>query len=168
MLILGVDPGTALTGYGLVHLERGRLQAVDYGVIQTDAGSPLPARLLAIYDRVYRLLTAHPVDAVAVEQLFFGRNARSALAVGHARGAVLLAAGAAGVPVEEYTPLQVKAAVVGYARADKRQMQTMVRAVLNIAQPLRPDDVADALACAITGLHTLSTAARIGQRELWS
>lgn len=154
MFVLGVDPGTATTGWGLVRERAGRLEALEYGVITTPKELPLARRLLIIYEELGRLITRHRPDAVAVEQLFFNRNIRTALAVGHARGVVLLAAAAAGLPVAEYTPPQVKQAVAGYGGADKHQMQAMVRLVLGLAEPPHPDDAADALAVAICCVHS--------------
>lgn len=154
MLVLGVDPGTATTGYGLVEERAGHLVALDYGVIRT-SNDLLPAdRLLGIYEELSRLIRAHSPEAVAVEELFFNRNVQTALAVGQARGVVLLAAASAGLPVAEYTPPQVKQAVAGYGGADKHQMQAMVKLVLGLPEPPRPDDAADALAVAICCVHS--------------
>ena len=148
MVVLGIDPGTANTGYGVVALQRGRLVALDGGVIKTDGGD-LAARLVVIHARVCALIDEHSPDAVAVEDLFFGVNARSAFAVGQARGVVLLAAGQRGLPSESYTPQQIKAAVCGSGRADKGQVQRMVQALLSLTELPRPDHAADALAVAI-------------------
>jgi crossover junction endodeoxyribonuclease RuvC len=149
MVVLGIDPGTAHTGYGVVAHHAGRLVALDGGVIDTPAGLPLPRRLVAIHSRVSTLLDEHAPDALAVEELYFGANAHSALAVGQARGAVLLAAGQRGVPVASYTPQQIKGAVCGSGRAAKDQVQRMVQALLALAELPRPDHAADALAVAI-------------------
>jgi crossover junction endodeoxyribonuclease RuvC len=154
VLVLGVDPGTATTGYGVVRESGGRLAAVDYGVITTPKDLPLGERLLAIHGELRRLLAGYGPDAVAVEELFFKRNVRTALSVGHARGVVLLAAAEAGVPVREYTPPQVKQAVTGYGKADKAQMQAMMKTFLGLSAVPRPDDVADALAVAICCVHS--------------
>lgn len=154
MLVLGLDPGVAITGYGLVSRIGNHLEAVDYGVVRTPVGQPLPERLLTIHGELRRLFASHSPDAVAVEQLFFCNNARTAMAVGQARGVVLLAVAGAGLAVAEYTPLQVKQAVVGYGRADKRQVQEMVRVLLALRDLPRPDDAADALAIAICHAHT--------------
>ncbi len=154
-LALGIDPGTATTGYGLVRLEPdGSLVAVTHGVILTPKDASTPERLALLYRRLRSLLrTYHPQDA-AVEKLFFQRNVATALAVGQARGVVLLALQQAGVRVFEYTPNEVKQAVAGYGSADKQQVQEMVRALLHLPEIPRPDDAADALAIAITHLHT--------------
>jgi crossover junction endodeoxyribonuclease RuvC len=149
MVVLGIDPGTAHTGYGVVAHHGPRLVALDGGVIETAPAVALPRRLATIHARVGELLDTHHPDAVAVEELYFGANARSALAVGHARGAVLLAAGQREVPVASYTPQQVKGAVCGSGRAGKGQVQRMVARLLALTAPPRPDHAADALAVAI-------------------
>ena len=149
MIILGIDPGTAALGYGIVESTHGRLRAVDHGVLSTSADLALPERLLAVHGLVASLLAAHDPGLLAVERLFFSRNAQTAFAVGQARGVVLLAAAQAGVPVVEATPNEVKSAVAGYGAADKEQVQRMVQVVLGMAEPPRPDDAADALAIAV-------------------
>jgi crossover junction endodeoxyribonuclease RuvC len=149
MIVLGIDPGTASTGYGVVASRAGRLIALDGGVVATPAGEPLERRLATIHARICELLEAHRPDAVALEELYFGANARSAFAVGHARGAIMLAAGERGLPCRGYTPQQVKGAVCGSGRADKEQVQRMVGALLALPEPPRPDHAADALAVAI-------------------
>ncbi len=154
MLILGLDPGTAITGYGLVRDVEGRLIAVDYGVITTPSGAELDKRLLQIYQELSALISRHKPDAMAVEKLFFSRNVRTAMAVGQARGVVLLTAALAGVPVYEYTPLEVKQAIVGYGGAEKQQVQQMVKLLLNLAEVPQPDDAADAIAVAVCHLHS--------------
>ena len=154
MLVLGIDPGTATTGYGLVRQIGNHLECIAYGTIQTAAGQPLCERLLKIYRDLQQLLQQHQPEGVAVEELFFSRNIRTAMAVGQARGVILLSAANAGLPVAEYTPLQVKQAVVGYGRAEKRQVQEMVRVLLALKGIPRPDDAADALAVAICHLHS--------------
>lgn len=155
MLALGLDPGTATTGYGLVRLlPDGGLLAVKYGVITTPKDTPAPERLLTLYDRLEDLLREHNPDTVAVEKLFFQRNVTTALAVGQARGVMLLALARAGLDVFEYTPNEIKQAVAGYGSADKRQVQEMVRVLLALDDIPRPDDAADALAVAITHLNT--------------
>jgi crossover junction endodeoxyribonuclease RuvC len=154
-LALGIDPGTATTGYGLVRLSPdGELVAVKYGVILTVKESSPPARLEMIYDEMRALLKKHKPDTAAVEKLFFSRNVTTALAVGQARGVVMLAIQKAGLEAFEYTPKEIKNAVVGYGGADKRQVQEMVRALLQLDSIPKPDDAADALAVAITHLNT--------------
>lgn len=161
MRILGIDPGTAIMGYGIIDCTGNRFGAVDYGCLRSSAGQPLNLRLNKLFNELNDLLHRHRPDCLAIEELFFNRNAKTALAVGQARGVALLAAARAGVEVYEYTPLQVKQAVVGRGRAEKRQVQYMVRVLLNLPEPPRPDDVADALAVAVchanngTGLGAL-------------
>ena len=149
VIVLGIDPGVANTGYGVVAHDRGRLVALDGGVIETRAGEEAGARLAHIHARVSELMDGYTPDAVAVEDLYFGANARSAFAVGQARGVVILAAGQRGVRCASYTPQQVKAAVCGSGRADKGQVQRMVQALLSLPELPSPDHAADALAVAI-------------------
>ena len=155
MLALGLDPGTATTGYGLVRLDPdGSLLAVKYGVITTPKNTPAAERLLTLHDQLQDLLHEHKPETVAVEKLFFQRNVSTALAVGQARGVMLLASARAGLEVYEYTPNEIKQAVAGYGSAGKRQMQEMVRVLLALGDIPRPDDAADALAVAICHLHS--------------
>ena len=154
MLILGIDPGTAITGYGLVRSDGDNLVLEDYGVITTLSGSPLPARLQRIYRELRALIEERSPMAVAVEEIFFSRNVRTALTVGQARGVVLLAAAEAGLAVHEYTPLQVKQAIVGYGRATKDQVQQMIKMLLGLETIPQPDDAADAIAVAICHIHS--------------
>jgi crossover junction endodeoxyribonuclease RuvC len=149
VIVLGIDPGVANTGYGVVAQHRGRLVALDGGVIETRPGIDAARRLATIHDGVARLMDDYRPDALAVEDLYFGANARSAFAVGQARGVVLLAAGQRGVPASSYTPQQVKGAVCGSGRADKDQVQRMVQALLALPDLPAPDHAADALAVAI-------------------
>jgi crossover junction endodeoxyribonuclease RuvC len=149
MVVLGIDPGTANTGYGVVARHGARLVALDGGVIQTVAADDPGERLATIYTRVCALLDEYRPDALAVEDLYFGANARSAFAVGQARGVTMLAAGQRGLPCRSYTPQQVKGAVCGSGRADKHQVQRMVQALLALTDLPRPDHAADALAVAI-------------------
>ena len=149
MIVLGIDPGTAALGYGIVERTGGVLRAVDYGCVTTSADVPLPQRLHHIHTQVAELIETHGPDLVAVERLFFSRNAQSAFGVGQARGVVLLAAAQAGIPVREATPNEVKMAVTGYGSADKEQVGRMVSVILQLAEVPTPDDTADALATAI-------------------
>ncbi|MCJ7585655.1 MAG: crossover junction endodeoxyribonuclease RuvC [Anaerolineales bacterium] len=154
-LVLGIDPGTATTGYGLVRdLPDSSLQVVDYGTFVTPAGLPAPKRLSMLYHRMQEMLLLHHPDSAAVEKLFFQSNVKTAIAVGQARGVLLLALAEAGLEIAEYTPNEVKQAVTGYGSADKKQVQEMVRVLLAMPHIPRPDDAADALAIAITHLHT--------------
>jgi crossover junction endodeoxyribonuclease RuvC len=162
VVVLGIDPGTAHTGYGVV-LVRGRtLAALDGGVIETRAGVPLERRLADIHARVCDLIREHQPAAVAIEDLYFGRNAQSAFAVGQARGVVLLAAGMAGLPCFSYTPQVVKNAVCGSGGADKQQVQRMVGALLSLPEPPRPDHASDALAVAICHANSAPLRAALG------
>jgi crossover junction endodeoxyribonuclease RuvC len=149
MIVLGIDPGLASTGYGVVALSEGRLTALAGGVIETSAGTPRELRLADIHAEIEELLSTHEPDAVALEELYFGQNVRTAFAVGHARGVVMLAAGQRGLPCTGYTPQQVKGAVCGNGRADKDQVGRMVKALLGLSEEPRPDHAADALAVAI-------------------
>jgi crossover junction endodeoxyribonuclease RuvC len=148
MKVLGIDPGTAALGYGIVERTGGRLREVDHGCLTTSADLSLPERLSAIHSLVDELLTLHEPDVMGVERLFFSRNVQTALAVGQARGVVLLAAAQHGTPVREATPNEVKSAIAGYGAADKEQVQRMVQLVLGMSERPRPDDAADALAIA--------------------
>ncbi len=149
MKVLGIDPGTAACGYGIVHESDGRLRAVDHGWWRTSARTPQELRLKTIYDGVAALIAEHEPDAVALEESFVGADARIALSVGQARGAVLVACASAGVVCAEYAPAAVKQAVCGYGRAEKGQVQRMVKSILGLAAAPAPDHVADALAVAI-------------------
>jgi crossover junction endodeoxyribonuclease RuvC len=149
MIVLGIDPGLANTGYGVVARREGRLVALDGGVIETRAGAPQERRLADIHGAVDALLSEHEPDAVALEELYFGQNVRTAFAVGHGRGVVMLAAGQRGLPCTSYTPQQVKAAVCGNGRASKDQVARMVQVLLGLAEEPRPDHAADALAVAM-------------------
>ncbi len=154
-LVLGIDPGTATTGYGLVRdLPDDSLQVIEFGVIQTPAGLPAAERLSLLYHRLCEILLLHRPESAAVEKLFFQNNVKTAIAVGQARGVVLLALAESGLEIAEYTPNEVKQAVAGYGSADKRQVQEMVRVLLAMPHIPQPDDAADALAIAITHLHT--------------
>ncbi len=154
MLVLGIDPGTALCGYGLVRADGDEMSLVAYGAVSTPAKMPLAERLLQIHQELRDLIATHHPESAAVEKLFFSKNTRTALAVGHARGVVLLSAAEAGLPVYEYTPNEVKQAIVGYGGADKNQMQQMVRMLLHLDFVPEPDDAADAVAIAICHIQS--------------
>jgi crossover junction endodeoxyribonuclease RuvC len=149
VIVLGIDPGTAALGWGIVESRSGRLRMVDAGCLETKPDASLPQRLLVIHGFLDELIALHKPDLVAVERLFFSRNAQTAFAVGQARGVVLLAAAQAEVPVREATPNEVKVAVTGHGRAEKEQVGRMVAVCLSLAEPPRKDDTADALAIAI-------------------
>ncbi|MEI8131160.1 MAG: crossover junction endodeoxyribonuclease RuvC [Leptolinea sp.] len=154
MLVLGIDPGTATTGYGLVReTSSGDLEAVAYGIISTPKNTAPESRLLEIYNQITELVSLHRPETAAVEKLFFQRNVTTALAVGQARGVILLSLAQKGLQVSEYTPMEVKQAVAGYGGADKNQVQQMVKAILQLDKIPRPDDAADALAIAICHCH---------------
>jgi crossover junction endodeoxyribonuclease RuvC len=155
MIVIGVDPGTATTGYGVVQEnEDGSLTAVAYGVALTPAGDPMPLRLLNLHRQLRDILLLHRPTTGAVEKLFFQRNVTTAISVGQARGVAILALAESGIEVAEYTPMEVKQAVAGYGGADKRQVQEMVKAILGLESIPKPDDAADALAIAICHLHS--------------
>ncbi|MHB8192397.1 MAG: crossover junction endodeoxyribonuclease RuvC [Bellilinea sp.] len=155
MLIIGIDPGTATTGYGLVRETDNGIEVVDFGVVVTPAGERPEIRLFQIYDELTKLMLLHRPTSGAVERLFFQRNVSTAIAVGQARGVAMLVMAQNSVPVSEYTPLEVKQAVTGYGKADKNQVQQMVKALLELEDIPRPDDAADALAIAICHLHSM-------------
>ncbi|WP_066634913.1 crossover junction endodeoxyribonuclease RuvC [Desulfolucanica intricata] len=153
MIIMGVDPGTAITGFGLINYQGNRFSAIEYNCIKTPPKIPLAERLLILYREMEKVINKYRPDRFAVEKLFFNKNTRTALAVGHARGVVFLLGARAGLKIYEYTPLEVKQAVVGYGRADKQQVQYMVKTILGLSAVPKPDDVADALAVAICHAH---------------
>lgn len=153
MLIMGVDPGTAITGFGLLSYKENRFSLVECGCIRTSPGKPIASRLQTLYTELLTAIGKFKPGYFAVEELFFNKNTRTALAVGHARGVCILAAAGSGLPVYEYTPLQVKKAVTGFGRAEKRQVQFMVKSILNLPAVPEPDDIADALAVAICHAH---------------
>lgn len=151
MRILGIDPGTGILGFGVVDFSKiGRYKMVTAGVVRTPAHTPLPDRLEEIYSAITEIINETKPDIVSVEKLFFARNVTTAISVSHARGVVLLAAKQANVEIAEYTPLQIKQTLTGYGKADKKQVQEMVRINLNLKEVPKPDDCADALATAIT------------------
>jgi len=155
MITLGIDPGTATTGYGIVRdASDGRLTEICHGVIRTDSKTPYPLRLKAIHEELTAIIDQHNPQAIAIEELFFNRNVSTAMVVGQARGVVILTGVLADLDVSEYTPLQVKEAVTGYGRADKNQVQQMVKTLLGLPEIPKPDDAADALAVAICHLHS--------------
>ena len=150
MIVLGIDPGYALMGWGVVEAQGSRMRLVDYGCIETKAGVPMQDRLRALQLGVRDLLAIYTPDDVAFEELFFARNVTTALMVGAARGAAIIAAAEYTGNLYEYTPMQIKQAITGYGKADKKQIQQMVKLLLKLEEIPRPDDAADAIACAIT------------------
>lgn len=154
MRILGIDPGIAIIGTGIVDYEANKFKAIYYDAVTTKAHTPIEERIKKVYDDLSALMDAYKPDAVSMEELFFNNNAKTAFAVGQARGVALLAAAKKNIPIFSYTPLQVKQAVTGYGRADKNQVQQMVKNFLNLRAVPKPDDVADALAMAICHAHS--------------
>lgn len=162
MLIMGVDPGTAITGFGVVNYRENLFSMVGCGCIRTLPDKTIALRLKTLYDELTKAIKLYNPDHFAVEELFFNKNTRTALAVGQARGICILAAADSGLPVYEYTPLQVKKAVAGFGKAEKRQVQFMVKCILSLKTVPEPDDVADALAIAICHANQYSWEGKIG------
>jgi len=154
LIILGIDPGYAIIGYGVLDFEKGKFRILDYGSITTKSTMEFSMRLKRIYMGIQELIDKYKPDSVAVEKLFFNKNTKTALKVGHGRGVVLLGGAMNDIDVFEYTPLQVKQAVCGYGRADKNQVQQMVKMLLGLREVPKPDDTADALAVAICHAHS--------------
>ena len=165
MRILGIDPGYAIVGYGVIDYEGNKFRTVEYGQITTEAKTELPERLLKIYNELSEIIEKYKPDAMSVEELFFNNNAKTAINVGQARGVILLAAQIRNVRIFEYTPLQVKQAVVGYGRAEKNQVQQMVKMLLSLAEIPKPDDVADALAVGVCHAHSYNAKAGLKIKE---
>jgi len=153
MRILGLDPGTATTGYGIVDANDGVLTAVTYGTITTPAKTPMPSRLQTIEQELKQLLQTYQPDTAGIEEVFFGRNVTTAITVGQARGVLMLTLANAGISIGEYSPPKIKESVTGYGKADKNQVQLMIRNLLDLEETPRPDDAADGLAVAITHYH---------------
>ncbi len=164
MTVIGIDPGLALMGFGVVESDGYRFKMLDYGVLETPAHTDDGERLLQIWKGLNNLFEMYKPDAVSVEELFFNKNVKTAISVAQARGVALLAVKAAGIPLYEYTPLQAKQAVVGYGRAEKAQIQMMVKTILNLREVPKPDDAADALAIAITHINNAGMIARTSRR----
>ncbi len=154
MIILGIDPGLAIVGWGVIEYHNTKFRTLAYGSIRTPVGMRTEERLREIFDGMGELIRKYTPDAVAVEELFFNTNITTGIRVAEARGVILLAAERAGIPIQEYTPLQVKQSVVGYGRAEKKQVITMVTMLLGLEKPPSPDDTADALAIAICHAHS--------------
>jgi crossover junction endodeoxyribonuclease RuvC len=165
MIVLGIDPGMAIVGYGVVEKKGHILKPIDYGVITTPSDMEAPQRLVAIYDSIQELISRYQPDEVAIEELFFNKNVKTAITVGHARGVAVLAAAKTGLNLYEYTPLQVKQSVVGYGRAEKTQVQQMVKSLLSLKEIPKPDDAADALAVAICHIHCADMGRKYGFRS---
>ena len=163
MLVVGFDPGSAVTGFGVVNGRGSRLSHIEHGVIRTPAGEVMPARLQYLHARALALIETHKPEAVAVERIYFKQNVSTGIQVAQARGVLLLAAAQAGCPVGEFSPTEMKTAVTGYGHADKAQHQEMVRRLLNLEAVPRPDDAADALALAICQIQIGTVQSRIGR-----
>lgn len=155
MRIIGIDPGTGILGFGVIDVNGDRLELVDAGVVKTPAHTPLDVRLEDIFDSLNEIICSSKPDVMSIEKLFFAKNVTTAMSVSHARGVAMLCGRKGGLPIAEYTPLQIKQTVAGYGKADKKQMQEMVRIQLGLKKAPQPDDCADALAAAIT--HYLMT-----------
>lgn len=153
MIILGIDPGYAIVGYGVVEYKSNKFKPLDYGAVTTPAGMPFNRRLEIIFDDISAIMAKYNPEALSLEKLFYNNNAKTVIDVAQARGVIMLAAQKHNVPVFEYTPLQVKQSVVGYGRAEKKQVQEMTRLILNLEKIPKPDDTADALAMAICHGH---------------
>lgn len=149
MIILGIDPGIAIVGYGVIQCKGNHFKTIDYGCITTDSSLLFPERLKIVYNEIIKIIDKYKPEDLAIEELFFNKNAKTAIKVGQARGVEILAAVNRNMDVYEYTPLQIKQAIVGYGRAEKHQVQEMVKVLLNLKEIPKPDDVADALAVAI-------------------
>jgi len=168
MRILGVDPGSEATGYGLIESDGSALRLVTFGVIRAPVRSPFHERLLRVHRGLTELLSREAADTLAVEEVFYAANVQSALKLGHARGIVLLVAAQQELPLHEYSPLEVKRAITGYGRAEKKQVQGMVQFLLRMPEPPTPDDAADALAVAICHAHRMGSGeARTGRQKRW-
>lgn len=149
MVILGIDPGTATTGYGIIEKVKRNLKCISYGLIKTSASSPMPERLNKLYTELTKIIKKHQPDVLGVESLYFFKNLKTALPVSQAKGVILLAASRAKIPIYEFTPLQVKMMITGYGKAEKKQVQKMIARLLNLEEMPKPDDAADALGVAI-------------------
>ena len=154
MRIIGIDPGFAIMGYGILDYNGNRFKTVNYGSIETKAGVPMPERLKLLYDGLTEIIQEYKPDEASIEELFFNRNVTTAIGVGEARGIAMLACVEGGLSVSEYTPMQIKQALVGYGKAEKKQVQMMVKTILNLKEVPRPDDTADAVAAAICHAHS--------------
>lgn len=155
MRILGIDPGYGRTGYGVIETDGNRLRPLEFGLIETNSKLTMEKRLLQLYDALLEIIDRRQPDSLAVEELFFSKNVTTGIGVSQARGVVLLAAAKTGLSLSEYKPVQVKQAIAGYGKAEKKQIQEMVRVFLSLPSVPKPDDVADALAVAITHAHTV-------------
>ena len=154
MRILGIDPGYAILGYGIIDVEGNHFKPIEYGAVTTEAGMDMPDRLKVLYNGLMEIIDKYNPQQASIEELFFNNNAKTAINVSQARGVILVAAENCNIPIFEYTPLQIKQAVVGYGRAEKKQVQQMTKAILNLCAVPKPDDIADALAVAVCHAHS--------------
>ena len=161
MRILGIDPGYAILGYGVIDVEGNHFKAIEYGAVTTEAGMDMPDRLKVLYNGLMEIIDKYNPQQASIEELFFNTNNKTAILVGQARGVAILACANSGFEIFEYTPLQIKQGLVGYGRADKKQIQQMVKIMLNLKQVPKPDDTADALAAAICHGNTASSRKRM-------
>lgn len=161
MRIIGIDPGTAIVGYAIVDLELGKYKLIDYGCIYTDKNLEMEDRLVLIHEELSKILAKYKPDEMAVEELFYFKNNKTVISVGQARGVIVLTGRLAGIKITSYTPLQVKIGISGYGRADKKQIQQMVKTILNLDEIPKPDDAADAIAIAITHINTLRSGQQV-------
>lgn len=160
MRILGIDPGYAILGWGVLDMKGNHFSVVDYGAVTTEAGMEMPLRLQKLYQELSAIIDEYHPEVASIEELFFNNNAKTAIMVGQARGVAVLACVNGGLEINEYTPLQIKQALVGYGRADKKQVQAMVKAILNLKEVPKPDDTADAVAAAICHGHSAGNRVR--------
>lgn len=163
MRILGIDPGYAILGYGIIDKKGNHFKVIDYGAVTTDAKMAMPDRLKVLYNSLMELIVRYEPEVASIEELFFNTNAKTAILVGQARGVAVLACAKSGLEIEEYTPLQIKQALVGYGRAEKKQVQLMVKTILNLKEIPKPDDTADALAAAVCHGHSAESRRRLKQ-----
>lgn len=164
MKIIGIDPGYAILGYGIVEMTGNKFKVCGYGAITTDAKMEMPDRLKILYHSLMEIIAEHEPDVASIEELFFNTNAKTAILVGQARGVAVLACANSGLEINEYTPLQIKQALVGYGRAEKKQVQMMVKTILNLREVPKPDDTADALAAAVCHGHSAGSRNRLKGR----
>lgn len=161
MRILGIDPGYAILGYGLIEKKGNRFKVIHYGAVTTDAKMEMPDRLKVLYNSLMEIISEYEPEVASIEELFFNTNAKTAILVGQARGVAVLACANSGLEIAEYTPLQIKQALVGYGRAEKKQVQLMVKTILNLKEIPKPDDTADALAAAVCHGHSADSRNRL-------
>jgi len=161
MRILGIDPGYAILGYGIIEMKGNHFKVCGYGAVTTGVSSAMPDRLKHLYSQLMDIIVEYQPDVMAIEELFFNTNSKTALLVGQARGVAILSGANSGIDIFEYTPLQVKQGIVGYGRADKKQVQSMVKTILNLDAVPKPDDTADALAVAICHAHSSQFSSRL-------